>query len=63
MVSIEMFRFQNSYELLIVRHSIAGNPPKAFRKQVFRDVAGRLPLDLTGDDAPIPIFRPARCFH
>ena len=52
--SIEMFRYEHTYELLITRHRIVeggeGMRPKAASEQVFRGWQGQLPLDLVTKD-------------
>ena len=52
--SIEMFRYEHTYELLITRHRIVeggeGNRPKAASELVFRGWQGQLPLDLVTKD-------------
>lgn len=54
LVSIEMFRFEHTYELLILRHTIAetknGNRPTVLSQVLFRGWQGQLPLDLMGRD-------------
>lgn len=56
MTSVEMFRYENTYELLITRHKVvaaAGVRAQPERRQIFRGNNGYLPLDLTGADAPM----------
>ncbi len=52
MASIEIFRYEHTYELLITRHTIAdaeeGRRPKARMEMIFRGWQGQLPLDLMG---------------
>jgi hypothetical protein len=52
--SIEMFRYEHTYELLITRHRIVeggeGMRPKGASEQVFRGWQGQLPLDLLTKD-------------
>jgi hypothetical protein len=52
--SIEMFRYEHTYELLITRHRIVeggeGMRPKAATELVFRGWQGQLPLDLVTKD-------------
>jgi hypothetical protein len=52
--SIEIFRYQHTYELLITRHRIVegreGMRPKAAREVVFQGWQGQLPLDLITKD-------------
>jgi hypothetical protein len=52
--SIEMFRYEHTYELLITRHRIVGGGegirPKAASELVFRGWQGQLPLDLVTKD-------------
>jgi hypothetical protein len=52
--SIELFRYQHTYELLITRHRIVeggeGMRPKAASELVFRGWQGQLPLDLVTKD-------------
>src|SRR5215471_12603720 len=52
--SIEMFRYEHTYELLITRYRIVeggeGNRPKAASELVFRGWQGQLPLDLVTKD-------------
>jgi hypothetical protein len=54
LVSIEMFRFEHTYELLILRHTIVwaeeGKRPAVSSQVVFRGWQGQLPLDLAGKD-------------
>jgi hypothetical protein len=54
LVSIEMFRFEHTYELLILRHAIVeaekGKRPCLLSQIVFRGWQGQLPLDLAGKD-------------
>ena len=54
LVSIEMFRFEHTYELLILRHTILeaekGKRPAVLSQVVFRGWQGQLPLDLAGKD-------------
>jgi hypothetical protein len=54
LVSIEMFRFEHTYELLILRHTILeaekGERPAVSSQVVFRGWQGQLPLDLAGKD-------------
>jgi hypothetical protein len=54
LVSIEMFRFEHTYELLILRHTIPeaekGERPAVSSQVVFRGWQGQLPLDLAGKD-------------
>jgi hypothetical protein len=53
--SIEMFRYEHTYELLITRYRIVEDGeekrPKAASEQVFRGWQGQLPLDLVTDKA------------
>ena len=54
LISVEMFRFENTYELLIVRHgtrTVDGQRVRPDRKERFRGTQGHLPLDLSGEDA------------
>jgi hypothetical protein len=52
--SIEIFRYEHTYELLITRHKIVetgeGKRPKAASELVFRGWQGQLPLDLVTKD-------------
>jgi hypothetical protein len=51
--SIEMFRYEHTYELLITRYRIVQDEekrPKAASEQVFRGWQGQLPLDLVTKD-------------
>jgi hypothetical protein len=52
--SIEMFRYEHTYELLIKRHRIVdggeGNRPKTASELIFRGWQGQLPLDLVTKD-------------
>ena len=52
--SIELFRYEHTYELLITRHRIVeggeGNRPKTESELVFRGWQGQLPLDLVTKD-------------
>jgi hypothetical protein len=52
--SIEMFRYEHTYELLITRHRIVeggeGMRPKSASELVFRGWQGQLPLDLVTKD-------------
>ena len=52
--SIEMFRYEHTYELLITRHRIVeggeGMRPKAASELVFQGWQGQLPLDLITKD-------------
>ena len=52
--SIEMFRYEHTYELLITRYRIVEDGeekrPKAASEQVFRGWQGQLPLDLVTKD-------------
>jgi hypothetical protein len=54
LVSVEVFRYEHTYELLIARHTIAenrdGKRPKAKSELVFRGWQGQLPLDFVGKD-------------
>ena len=54
LVSIEVFRFEHTYELLIARHSIAvtqnGKRPVISARVLFRGWQGQLPLDLIEKD-------------
>jgi hypothetical protein len=54
LVSIEMFRFEHTYELLILRHTILeienGKRPTVSSQLVFRGWQGQLPLDLAVKD-------------
>src|SRR5262245_7740700 len=54
LVSIEMFRLEHTYELLILRHSIVeveiGKRPAVSSQVIFRGWQGQLPLDLAGKD-------------
>ncbi len=54
LVSIEMFRFEHTYELLIVGHTIAkaenGARPAIQSRVIFRGWHGQLPLDLLDKD-------------
>ena len=54
LVSIEMFRFEHTYELLILRHTILeaekGKRPAVSSQVLFRGWQGQLPLDLAGKD-------------
>ena len=54
LVSIEMFRFEHTYELLILRHAIVEaekwKRPSLSSQIVFRGWQGQLPLDLAGKD-------------
>lgn len=53
LVSIEMFRYQHTYELLIMRHTLEGEKvkrPEIRSTLVFRGHQGQLPLDLIGSD-------------
>jgi hypothetical protein len=54
MVSVEVFRYEHTYELLIARHFIAengdGKRPRANSELLFRGWQGQLPLDLAGKD-------------
>jgi hypothetical protein len=54
LVSIEMFRFEHTYELLILRHTILeienGKRPTVSSEVVFRGWQGQLPLDLAVKD-------------
>ena len=54
LVSIEMFRFEHTYELLIVQHTIGGaddgKRPSVRSLILFRGWQGQLPLDLNGKD-------------
>lgn len=51
LVSVEMFRFRQTYQLLIVEHSIkCGEKPSLQRRQLFAGRDGALPLDLCGTD-------------
>lgn len=54
LVSVEVFRYEHTYELLIARHTITGNGdgkrPKAKSELIFRGWQGQLPLDLAGKD-------------
>lgn len=50
-VSIEMFRYRQTYQLLIVEHSIRpGEKAAVQRRQLFTGRDGALPLDLCGAD-------------
>ena len=54
LVSIEVFRFERTYELLIVRHTIGEaetrRRPAVITRVLFRGWQGQLPLDLIGTD-------------
>ena len=54
LVSIEMFRFERTYELLIARHAISeeanGKRPVILSRILFRGWQGQLPLDLIDRD-------------
>jgi hypothetical protein len=54
LVSIEMFRIEHTYELLIARHQIhavkEGTRPTVLSRVVFRGWQGQLPLDLFEKD-------------
>lgn len=54
LVSVEVFRYEHTYELLIARHTITdngdGKRPKAKSELVFRGWQGQLPLDLARKD-------------
>jgi hypothetical protein len=54
LVSIEMFRFEHTYELLIARHTINGTDknkrPTVSTQLIFRGWQGQLPLDLIERD-------------
>jgi len=54
LVSIEMFRFERTYELLIARHAISeeasGKRPVILSSFLFRGWQGQLPLDLIDRD-------------
>ena len=56
LVSIEMFRFYHTYELLILRHTVLetekGKRPAVSSQVVFRGWQGQLPLHLAGKDKP-----------
>ena len=57
LVSVEVVRVRNTYEVLIARHSL-GQEPGAVRAHVeadvlFRGHEGHLPLDLTGSDKAV----------
>jgi hypothetical protein len=60
LVSIEMFRFEHTYELLIVRHTI--NQPERLKRPtvstqlIFRGWQGQLPLDLIERDRALAGF-------
>ena len=53
-VSVEMFRVEHTYELLIARHEARpakdGGPPRAFSQAVFMGRHGYLSLELWGKD-------------
>jgi hypothetical protein len=54
LVSVEVFRVRNTYDVLIVRHDVVA-PPDGRRRRIeakvlFRGRQGHLPLDLTGDE-------------
>jgi hypothetical protein len=54
LVSVEVFRVRNTYEILIARHSLVqeagAERPHVQAAVVFRGHEGYLPLDLTGSD-------------
>ncbi len=54
LVSVEMFRFEHTYELLIARHTIHGvdkqRRPTVSTQLIFRGWQGQLPLDLIERD-------------
>ena len=54
LVSLDMFRYEHTYELLIARHTIAetdkGKRPRIVSQTIFRGWQGQLPLDLSGKD-------------
>jgi len=54
LVSVEVFRVRNTYDVLIVRHDVVqpedGRRGRIDAKVVFRGRQGYLPLDLTGDE-------------
>jgi hypothetical protein len=54
LVSVEVFRVRNTYDVLIVRHDVVqpadGRRVRIEAKVLFRGRQGYLPLDLTGDE-------------
>ena len=54
LVSVEMFRVEHTYELLVARHQIQspkeGARPRVLSRVVFRGWQGQLPLDLAEKD-------------
>ena len=54
LVSIEMFRFERTYELLVARHGVSqmekGKRPAVTSEVIFRGWQGQLPLDLIERD-------------
>jgi hypothetical protein len=56
-VSVEMFRVEHTYELLVARHQIhavrQGARPGVASRVVFRGWQGQLPLELTEKDRAI----------
>jgi hypothetical protein len=53
LVSVEVFRVRNTYEVLIARHSVAQGPGARAHVEAdvqFRGHEGHLPLDLTGSN-------------
>ena len=54
LVSVEVFRVRNTYDVLIVRHDVVqpaeGRRGRMDAKVLFRGRQGYLPLDLTGDE-------------
>ncbi len=54
LVSVEVFRVRNTYEVLIVRHNVVqpaeGRRARIEPRVLFRGRQGYLPLDLTGDE-------------
>ena len=57
LVSVEMFRVEHTYELLVARHQIhaqkEGARPKVASRVVFRGWQGQLPLDLAEKDRAV----------
>jgi hypothetical protein len=57
LVSVEMFRVEHTYELLVARHQIhpvkEGARPRVMSRVVFRGWQGQLPLDLAEKDRAI----------
>ena len=53
-VSVEVFRIRNTYDVLIAKHDAVpvpqGRPGRIEVRVLFRGRQGHLPLDLTGDD-------------